>query len=134
MAVVWTDLTTPTGELDGAILFSESGATLQTRLEGYIADGEAKVGADLTGDDLDAAVTLWAEYRAYLAKYQLELSKHAQKQLVNQGSATKLETQITGWLALAQAKLAEFNDALPPDETAASASPSTTSTPIVYVW
>ena len=136
MAVTWDALTAPAGRLDIAVLFPADYAADEgeDRLTGYIADGVAEVGDSLTGDEADAAVAKWAYYRAYLAKYELELSKAAQKSLTDQGSASKLEKQITGWKELADALLAEFEGLLPPDDVVTGAPPTTTSTPIVYVW
>jgi hypothetical protein len=134
MAVLWSDLTAPQGRIDAAALFGDTDSG-EARLTAYLADAAANAGA-LTGDDLDAFSTHWSYYRAYLAKYEAELGKHAQKQLVNQGSASKLESQITGWLDLANAEKAIADALLPPtvDDVLETAIPPTMSTPVVYGW
>lgn len=132
MAVVWGDLAAPSGKIDAALLFGDTDAG-EERLTAYITDGET-VGADLTGDELDEFVTHHAYYRAYLAKYELELTKAAQRALVDQGSTAKLEVQITGWLDLANAEKALADELLPPDTVTPVGVPTTTSTPILYVW
>lgn len=109
MAVEWEDLVTPQGELDIALLFPSDSDDGEIRLTGYLADGVVKVGDALTGDDADAAVTLWAQYRAYLQKYQDSLSSATSGVLVDSGSFQKLWSQINAWKELADERLAAFN-------------------------
>lgn len=111
MAVLWDDLTTPEGELDVGLLFPDDGDSGEARLTGYIADGVART-TTLT-DTADEAVTLWAQYRAYLAKYQATLGEATTqtKSLVDQGSKTTslLWSQVAAWKTLADERLAAFN-------------------------
>jgi hypothetical protein len=106
------DLKAPLGELDPAVLWPGlSSGAVDTILEGYIEDGESRVG-ELTGDAADRSVTLWAEYRAYLAKYQAKLDEATTvtQSLVDQGSKTlsTLWSQVEAWKKLADEKLAAW--------------------------
>lgn len=134
MAVIWSDLTAPTGRIDAVALFNDTDGG-EERLTAYLADAAENAG-DLADDELDAFVTHYSYYRAYLAKYELELGKAASKSLVDQGAASKLEVQVTGWLDLANAEKALADELLPPaeDEVVAGAIPPTTSTPVMYGW
>lgn len=134
MSVVWSALTAPAGRIDAAALFGDTDSG-QARLTAYLTDAANNAG-DLSGADLDAFSTHWAYYRAYLAKYELELGKAASKSLVDQGASTKIEAQITGWLDLATAEKALADALVPPveDDVLAGAIPPTTSTPVEYGW
>lgn len=134
MAVTWEDLKAPEGQINATSMFGDTDEG-EVRLTAYLADA-AVVGADLTGDDLDEFSTHHAYFRAYRAKYELELDKAAQKALTNQGSTGKLEKQITGWLDLANAEKALADALLPPDvdDVVETDIPPTMSTPVTYGW
>lgn len=110
MAVDWEDLVTPEGELDIALLFPADTDDGEARLTGYITDGVSRTTA-LT-ETADEAVTLWAQYRAYLAKYQATLGEATTqtKSLVDQGSKSTsfLWSQVDAWKKLADERLAAF--------------------------
>jgi hypothetical protein len=102
---------TPAGELDIALLFPADTDAGQARLTGYIADGLTRLGS-LTGTAADAATKLWAQYRAYLAKYQQALAEESTAAFVDAGSSSFYWQQIAGWKELADQKLAEFEAAV----------------------
>lgn len=134
MAVAWDDLVEPEGELNIALLFPADTDNGEVRLTGYLADGLTRLGS-LTGDAADAAVTLWAQYRAYLAKYQSMLNAEASAAFVDSGSSSFFWQQINAWKELADAKLAEFEGAVGDVTTPnAPALPRPAAVPLTFTW
>lgn len=132
---MWSALVAPTGRIDAVALFGDTDVG-EARLTAYLADAAANAGTLTAGTELDAFVTHWSYYRAYLAKYEAMLSEVANGNLDDQGSYSLLKEQITGWLDLANAEKAIADGLLPvvEDDVVTTATPPTTSTPVTYGW
>ncbi|HEU4588144.1 MAG TPA: hypothetical protein VFS11_05835 [Gemmatimonadales bacterium] len=112
--VTAADLTSPTGELDRAVLFpADSASDFAKRLNAYLADGERRATtAGVTAQaTFDAAVTAWAYHRAYDAKAQALYGLPATSEVAGEGSAQYLVTQMNYYAQKAADKLAEYESA-----------------------
>lgn len=109
------DLRSPTGDLGDSLFPGESSGDLDTRLQGYIDEGEAKAtaaGVDVA--DLEDAVKAWAYYRAYYTVYVRMLNAPSSVEMQGQGSKAHLWSQIEAMGKLADTALAGYRDLLPP--------------------
>lgn len=110
MAVQAADVLAPAGRLDRLVLWpGKAEATVTTIVQAYLTDGLARTTDVADEDTRDEAVTLWAYYRAYDAKYQSLLMLPAQVTDSDEGSSAYLQAQIEAMLVLRDAVLAEFN-------------------------
>ena len=133
MAVTVSDVTSPVGELDAALLFPhEDEAALTTRITAYIAQGVTEA-ADVASADQDAAVTQWVYYRAYDAVWQRLAAQPISLTLSDQGSKTFGAAQADRFRALADAKRAAFDAYLAPTQLTEPTAVSR-ARPIQTVW
>lgn len=108
MPITAADLTSPVGDVDGAVWFpSLSGGQLTTLLTGYIADAYSRTAND-------RAAAQWSYYRAATAVADRITGEAASKtvSLVDQGSKSTslLGSQIQYWIDKAARYLAEFQE------------------------
>jgi hypothetical protein len=98
-----TDLLAPKGEVTSSLFPGEDAALLETRLEGYIDEGEAR------SSDEDA-VLAWAYYRVYHAVYVRLTTTASTVSFADQGSHSFLMTQIENVGRLRDQYLQQFRD------------------------
>jgi hypothetical protein len=115
VALTEANVTSPAGDIDGAVWFPAlSSGALTTLVEGYITDAASRAPTD------EDAQKLWVYYRAATAVADRLTSSPASntRQLDAQGSktSTTIQAQIDYWTQKAAAYLAAFNEAT--DETA----------------
>lgn len=118
------DLKSPAGKIDDSMFPGEATATLDVRLQTYITEGVAEVGSELAGAELDAAVTLWAYYRAFEAVHLRMISTPASVNIAEEGSASFTGAQITSFLTMATEFRERFFAMLEPDAAVAQSIPS----------
>lgn len=113
MAVLPADLKAANGgRIEPELMFpDESPAALDQRLQKYIDEGVVKA-TGLTGTALDDAVKVWAYYRWADAMWIRLSSNPASVNLVDQGSSSYLQQQIQNFKDMADALLAEFDEAV----------------------
>lgn len=118
MSVVAADLKQPKGHLERALFPSDADDTaFDLRLTGYIADGVARVAEFSIVENVDAATTAWAYYRAYYTIGQRLLAQERSATIEGQGSNRFEQKQADGFFALAAQWKATF-EGLIPDATA----------------
>ena len=136
MAVLWSDLLVPDGELEEGWFPDDDVTALEDRLTGYITRAEAKA-ADITDpDEQDEAVTAYAYHLAYTAIWARMSGDPSNAAIVNEESVAYSPQLVNNFKILADEKLAEFEELVPPmvDDVVATAIPPTMSTPVVYGW
>ena len=136
MAVTAADLTSPTGEIEPAVLWpGEAGATTTARLTAYVADGELQAADIAAGASHDAAVKAWAYHRAYMSVYMRLTAEPTATTINDQGSASWSTQQVQNWKDLADAKLAAFTEIV---DEATDAEPTATQPTVaartVFSW
>jgi len=123
MAVTTAQLKSPAGKIDAAAFFpGEAPATVDARLQEYIDEGEEEAGdiADYESEDVyDAAVTLWAYYRAFEAVYLRLISTPASITIDDEGSTRFSSEQIAAFGRKADEFKASFAAAVSVETTAA---------------
>lgn len=110
MAVTPDDLKSPTGRIDPAVFFpGEQTVDVDTRLQAYIDEGESEaddIASDV--DAFDAAVILWAYYRAFDAVHMRLVALPSMTSINEEGSTQYLQSQMDTFAARAAEFLAAF--------------------------
>lgn len=110
MAVTPDDLKSPTGRIDPAVFFpGEQTVDVDVRLQAYIDEGESEA-ADIASDvdAFDAAVILWAYYRAFDAVHMRLVGLPSSIDIAEEGSTSYTSSQIETFGLKAADFLASF--------------------------
>lgn len=125
MAVTPADLTAPVGKIDSAFFPGEAAPELDARLQTYITEGEVRA-ADLEDDveTFDAAVTLWAYYRAFEAVHFRLIATPSLVGIVGEANMQYTGPQITAFATRAEEFKSQFDAMLDVSTTVAPPIPS----------
>lgn len=114
MNVTPGDLLAPVGNLLPGHFPGEDEPTIETRLSGYITEGNTVAqAAQVENTDLDAAIIAYAYYKAYSAIYVRMLGDPASQAMEEQGSVQTLWQQIQAMKDLADESWGTYQRFIP---------------------
>lgn len=137
MPLTGADLIAPKGEVERALFPNETDAALAARLDGYLADGQARAAATLTVQaDIDRAATVFVYYRAASAAYSRILASPTSVTVANEGGTVFTTEQLRALKGRADDYKQEWLSLIadPTVSPGVTPLPATESTPNYFVW